>query len=186
MFPEPRRARGSQLKRDSLDGVDERVQLALRPMRFGTYSFVRFLALAGFAACRPAPEMAAPARQAVADTVRAAMNAYMVAAKTRDPALTAVFYAAEPEFRVYSGSAVLTYDSVIALERRATRSSFDGAWESLDVMVLTQDSAVAEGRFWQVLTDSTGRTQPSRGTATWTWVRRSAGWRVIQIRATTE
>jgi uncharacterized protein (TIGR02246 family) len=115
------------------------------------------------------------------------MAAYMTGLQEQDFNRLTNLFAKEPDFRVYVGDQVLTYDSMLAsaAQARTTRLKLQAAWDTLEVSVLRDDAAIAAGRFWQIATDSLGVAEQVRGTATWVWVRRPVGWRVIHIHATT-
>lgn len=133
------------------------------------------------AACGPRATPADFDRAAVADSVTAAMRAYAAAFPGRDADAVTRFYLNDPDFRVYFDGALSRYDEMVAIVRNLLGSlrSIEGSFDDIQVTVLGPGAAVATTPFRDVLVDTTGTTTRLRGLVSWTWVRRSEGWRII-------
>lgn len=135
------------------------------------------------AGCRPdqAGPMTAAQHQAVVDSVTAAMAAYAASFPGRDPEAITRFYANHPDFRYYYDGQPTTYPQTVSMIRSVMGSlrSVEGAFDSMQVTVLSASAGIATARFRDVLTDTTGAVARLRGTVSWTWVRTPDGWRIM-------
>ena len=135
------------------------------------------------AGCRAgqAGPMTAGQHQGVVDSITAAMAAYAASFPGRDPEAIIRFYANHPDFRYYDDGQPTTYPQMVGMIRSVMGSlrSVEGAFDSMQVTVLSASAGIATARFRDVLTDTTGAVVRLRGTVSWTWVRTPDGWRIM-------
>ena len=146
----------------------------------------RMLVLSGLAfvmGCRSEPPatITPEQRSQVVDSVTAAMHAYAAAFVTRDAEAAIRFYVNAPDFRMYDGGTPATYSELTGAIRGMMPGykAIEGYFDDIQVTVLGPTAAVATSPFRDVYRDTAGVITRVRGTVSWTWVRRSDGWRIM-------
>jgi ketosteroid isomerase-like protein len=120
-------------------------------------------------------------KQAVSKSVDSAMRAYLDAVVARDADRVIAHYANDPAFMAYFDGTPMSYDVI----SRTLRGMFGGLSAidlkpvTVQVTVLSPDAAIAGFTFRESFTDTAMSVSPLLGTASWTWVRRSDGWKII-------
>lgn len=139
-------------------------------------------ATAFFLACTPAEAPTADGELlALEDTIVSLMNGYAEALASLDAEAITAFYDEDPVFRVYVDGEVSTRadlaEQVAGLA--SALQSIEARWDDIHVTPLGHDAALGSSRFERTLVAASGDTIRDWGTATWVWVRRPAGWRII-------
>lgn len=118
---------------------------------------------------------------ALNDTIVALMNSYADALMSLDPDAITAFYADEPAFRIYLDGQRVTRAELVGQvsDMPSTLRSLEAALEDIEVTPLGRDAALCALRFERTVVDVAGDTLRDWGTATWVWVRRDDGWRLI-------
>lgn len=132
--------------------------------------------------CMPAPESAsAVSDSAVTATVDSLMRDYIDAIVVGDWRRATSHYANEPDFRVFSTGVPLGFDSLVATVRRNAerRRSLELEPVDVEVTVLSESTAIAAFTHRQRRVDTAGVVTPLRGSASWVWVRRGDGWKIL-------
>jgi ketosteroid isomerase-like protein len=118
---------------------------------------------------------------ALNDTIVVLMNGYADALMSLDPNAITAFYADEPTFRIYLDGQRISRAELVAqvAEMPSALRSLHAAFEDIEVTPLGRDAALGAARFERTVVDIAGDTLRDWGTATWVWVRRDEGWKVI-------
>ncbi len=147
--------------------------------------FVVIVALSPLAGCRPAPAATpfdAPARAAIADTIRAVSNAMIVAMRARQIDSVLAFYGRET---AYVGNGEIgDWAGILrgAPPRYATYTKVECAWgEPLRVDVLSPTSAVVTAMFDCTKADTSGRTWRELVARTEVLAPEDGRWRIVAV-----
>lgn len=138
-------------------------------------------------ACTPSPKrepgqtLSESDRQVVAAAVDSAMHAYLSAVAARDADRVIAHYANDPEFTAYFDATPMDYATIASTVRGmfAGLRAVDLQPVTVQVTVLGRDAAIAGFPFREAFTDTAGKVQRLRGTASWTWRRHGSGWIII-------
>ena len=150
-------------------------------------SLVAVLLFPSLYACGGPSQRADPVfdREAVVDSVTAAVRAFDAAVHARDVAGMLAFYAPDSAFRYLSDGQVLRYSELVPMMRSfwPTVRTFEGALTSIEVVALNADAAISRTPYWEAMTDTSGQTVRQRGDITMAWVRRDGSWRILYTHA---
>ena len=133
-----------------------------------------------FGACSPGPENV-PANESARATVDSLMRDYVDAIVVGDWRRAISHYSQEPDFLVYTTGTPLGFDSVVSRVRKSAESRSSVELEPIDVEVtlLSDGAAVASFTHRQRIVDNRGAETVLRGSASWVWVQRDSGWKIL-------
>ncbi|MFN8666293.1 MAG: nuclear transport factor 2 family protein [Gemmatimonadaceae bacterium] len=147
------------------------------------------VALGAVVACTPPSAdttAVSGASDAVPDSIRVNMAAFVDAIQARDSARVLAFFAEDSSVQAIEGG-IMTRAQMARMIGGFYRSmrSIETAIEGpLQVTVLGPDAAVASGRYVDVFVDTTGARNEVRGIATWVWSKRGGPWQLFHLHAT--
>ena len=129
----------------------------------------------------PAQTLSDGEKRAVAAAVDSAMHAYLNAVAARDANRVIAHYANDAEFTAYFDATPMDHATIASTVRGmfAGLRAIDLQPVTVQVTVLGRDAAIAGFPFREAFTDTAGKVQRLRGTASWTWRRQGTGWIII-------